>query len=254
MRTLFLLAIAVLALPLTVRAQTAEDVFEEVDRRQRAVQSQRAEVQMDLIDDRGRTRSRSMLLLTKVGSDDRTKSLLVFTAPADIRGTGLLTVENASGDEQKLYLPALRRVQRISASGRSERFAGSEFAFEDLGTRDPDDYTSRMVSVVDDAFVIEVVPKSDDVSIYDRIVLGIDKERYTIRRADYYEGSTVVKRLRASEFEEVIPGAWQARRLVMEDLESGRRTVLTFTARDSGRPIQDGVFTDRQLQRGATGL
>ena len=235
-------------------AQSADEIFEEVDRRQRLVESQRAELQMEIVDEQGRTRTRQMLLLTKVGADDRTKSLVVFTAPADIRGTGLLTVETGAGDEQKLYLPALRRVQRIAGSNRGERFAGSDFTYEDLGSRDPDAYTSTLFRTTADAFVLDIRPTDAADTAYDRIVLGIDKDRYTILRADYYEGDTVVKRLRSSDFEEVIPGVWQAGRLVMEDVENGRQTILTFTNRDSGTALRDDLFTERQLQRGATGL
>src|SRR5690606_1272860 len=102
---------------------------------------------------------REMLLLSKQGADGRGRALVVFTAPADIRGTGLLTVETARGDEQQLYLPALPRVQRIAGSGRQERFAGSDFTYEDHSTRDPDDDTTRLASTTDDAFIIEATPR-----------------------------------------------------------------------------------------------
>ncbi|MDX1418661.1 MAG: outer membrane lipoprotein-sorting protein [Rubricoccaceae bacterium] len=245
----------VLALTVPAAAQSADEVFREVDRRQRAVEQQRAEVRMEIEDERGRTRTREMLLLSKQGDDDRGRALVVFTAPADIRGTGLLTVETDRGDEQQLYLPAMRRVQRIAGAGRQERFAGSDFTYEDLSTRDPDDYTSRMASTTDDAFILEAVPKPGVESAYGRILLGIDRERYTILRADYFdEGGRMVKRLRASDFSEVVPGTWQPGRLVMEDLEEGRRTVLTFVDRDSDALLRDDLFTERQLQRGAAGL
>lgn len=253
MRTLSLLAL--LLLPLAALAQSASDVFDEVERRQKLVTAESASIRMESVDDRGRTRTRAMDLRTKIGADDRAKSILVFTGPADIRGMGLLTIEAAGGDDQKLYLPALGRVQRIAGSKRTERFAGSDFTYEDLSTRDPDDYATRMASTTDDAFIIEAAPEPGVESAYGRILLGIDRARYVILRADYFDGNDrLVKRLRASGFEEVAPGTWQPGRLVMEDLRDGRQTVLTFTSRDSRTPLRDDVFTERQLQRGAAGL
>ncbi|MDX1530783.1 MAG: outer membrane lipoprotein-sorting protein, partial [Rhodothermales bacterium] len=126
-------------------AQTASEVFEEVERRQKLVANEEAAIRMEIVDERGRTRTRQMRTYTKVGADDRAKSLVVFTGPADIRGMGLLTIERDGGDEQQLYLPALRRVQRISGSQRGERFAGSDFTYEDLSTRDPDEYRVALV-------------------------------------------------------------------------------------------------------------
>ena len=63
-----------------------------------------------------------------------TKSLLVFEWPGDIRNTGLLTHarKNAS-DRQWLFLPSIRRVKKISSSGRSGSFVGSEFSYQGHG-------------------------------------------------------------------------------------------------------------------------
>jgi outer membrane lipoprotein-sorting protein len=243
-----LLAAALLA-P-AAAAQSAQEVFDEVERRQRLVQNEQAELEMRIEDSRGRARTRSMQVFTKVGDDDRQRSLLVFTGPGDIRGTGLLTIETASGDDQKLYLPALGRVQRIAGGQRAERFAGSDFTFEDLGTRDPAQYDVRMLDTTADAFVIEARPRDTD-SQYGRIVLTIDRQRYAVRRADHYDRRDQrVKVLQADNFREVASGVFRADRLIMQDLVANRQTVLTFASRETGRELSDDLFTERQLQRG----
>jgi len=245
-----LTALVLFLLPAAAVAQTtASDVFDEVERRQNLVSTESASLQMEIVDERGRTRTRSMDLRTKL-DDGRTKSILVFTGPADIRGMGLLTVETGSGDDQRLYLPALGRVQRIAGSKRGERFAGSDFTYEDLGTRDPDQYDVEMLETTDDVFVFEARPKDDD-SDYSRIVLTVDRERYVIRRAEHFgQSGQLAKVLTAEDFAEVAPDSWRANRLTMEDVQADRRTVLTFTDRDTGDALSDNLFTERQLQRG----
>ncbi len=244
-------ALLLFLLPLAALAQTsASDVFREVERRQNLVTSEAASIRMEIVDERGRTRTRSMDLRTKLGSGDRAKSIIVFTGPADIRGTGLLTVETAGGDDQKLYLPALGRVQRIAGSKRGERFAGSDFTYEDLGTRDPNQYDVRMIETTPDAFAFEARPKDRD-SKYGRIVLTVDRERYVVERAEHYDRSNeLAKVLTATDFTEVVPGAWRANALAMEDVQADRRTVLTFSDRKTGTDLSDDLFTERQLQRG----
>jgi outer membrane lipoprotein-sorting protein len=250
MRTLLLLPVLLVLLPLGAVAQDAKEVFREVERRQNLVKNEEAAIRMDIIDERGRTRSRSMTVYTKVGADDRAKSLVVFTAPADIRGMGLLTIETARGDDQKLYLPALGRVQRIAGSRRTERFAGSDFTYEDLGTRDPDAYTSRMLETRPNAFVLEVIPQDRD-SQYGRIVLTVDRARYAILQADYFDrAGQKVKSLTAEGLTEVAPGAFRPATMTMRDLKDNRRTVLTFTERKTDRVLPDDLFTERQLERG----
>ena len=244
-----LLALLLALAPLSALAQSASDVFDEVERRQNLVTSESASIRMEIVDERGRTRTRSMDLRTKLDGD-RTKSILVFTGPADIRGTGLLTVEADGGDEQKLYLPALGRVQRIAGSKRGERFAGSDFTYEDLGTRDPEQYTVKMVETTPDAFVFEARPKDSD-SKYSLIVLTVDRERYVVERAEHYDrGNELAKVLTATDFAEAVTGAWRANRMVMEDVQADRRTVLTFTDRETGTSLRDDLFTERRLQRG----
>ena len=60
---------------------------------------------------------------------DGDKSMFVFDEPRDVKGTALLIhAHRESTDDQWLYLPALKRVKRISSSNRSGSFMGSEFA------------------------------------------------------------------------------------------------------------------------------
>ena len=253
MRLLLLGFAALLILP-SASAQSAEDIFREVDRRQRQVQSQRAEIDMEIVDGRGRTRTSSMILLTKIGEGDTFKTLVVFTAPEDIRGTGLLTLHTASGDEQMFYVPALDRVQRVDGSLRGERLGGSDFTFEDITPRDPDDYTLHLIRTTETAWIIRATPKTAAVSAYGKVVLMVDRQRYTILRVDCYDHQNRrIKRLVASEFEEVRPGVWQASRLSMEDEASGRRTTLSFSNR-SLVSLSDALFTEQQLRLGVDGL
>lgn len=247
MKALVLLA---LLLPTLALAQSASDVFDEVERRQKLVTTESASIRMEIVDERGRTRTRAMDVRTKISDGDRAMSILVFTSPADIRGTGLLTIEASGGDDQKLYLPALGRVQRIAGSKRTERFAGSDFTYEDLGTRNPDEYDVSMGTPTPEAFVLDARPRDTD-SQYGRIVLTVDRERYVVTKAEHYDRSgTLAKVLTASDFTEVAPGAWRANRLVMEDVQEGRRTELTFGDRQAGTPLRDDLFTERQLERG----
>lgn len=251
---LTLFALAALLIAPSVASQSAESIFREVDRRQRQVPSQRADIDMEIVDDRGRARSSSMILLTKIGDGDTFKALVVFTAPEDIRGTGLLTLHSASGDEQMFYVPALDRIQRVDGSLRGERLGGSDFTFEDISPRDPKDFTFHLIRTTETAWIIRATPKTAAVSEYGKIVLMVDRQRYAILRMDCYDRQNRrIKRLVASEFEEVRPGVWQASRLSMEDKASGRRTTLSFTNR-SQASLSDALFTEQQLRLGVDGL
>ena len=76
--------------------------------------------------------------------NDGDKTLFIFDSPRDVKGTATLTFTHKKGpDDQWLYLPALKRVKRITSDNRSGSFVGSEFAYEDLGSQELEKYTDR---------------------------------------------------------------------------------------------------------------
>ena len=80
-------------------------------------------------------------------SKGASRSLLIFRWPGDIRNTALLThVFTGKKNDQWLFLPALERVRRISGSGRSGSFVGSEFAFEDMADQEADKFKHQWVA------------------------------------------------------------------------------------------------------------
>ena len=75
---------------------------------------------------------------------DGDKSMFVFDQPRNVKGTALLIhAHKEAGDDQWLYLPALKRVKRISTSNRSGSFMGSEFAYEDMGSPEVEKFSYR---------------------------------------------------------------------------------------------------------------
>ena len=76
-------------------------------------------------------------------SDDGDKSLFVFDEPRDVQGTAfLIHAHREDADDQWLYLPALKRVKRISSANRSGSFMGSEFAYEDMTAQEVEKFTT----------------------------------------------------------------------------------------------------------------
>ena len=72
------------------------------------------------------------------------KHYLFLIVPKDVKGTATLTFTHKVGpDDQWLYLPALKRVKRITSENRSGSFVGSEFAYEDLGSQELEKYSKR---------------------------------------------------------------------------------------------------------------
>ncbi len=147
---------------------------------------------MELTDRSGVRRVRELVTYRQERSKGEFHSLARFLAPADIAGTGLLSVDRADGSsEQWLYLPAMDRVRRVASDRKGGRFVGSDLYFEDLQTRSPSSDNHRLVGreIIDgvDCAVVESVPVESGNSVYRRRLLWIDPQLAMVMRIDFFE-------------------------------------------------------------------
>ncbi len=228
--------------------ESARSVFEELDRRRSNAEYEMAAMTMTIHDARGRTRTRQ-LRTWNIHRDSITKQLVFFEAPADVRDTGLLTITENGEETQRVYLPAVGRVQSIGASQRSDRFMGSDFTYEDLGRQKPDDFDFTERDRDTKRILLEAVPRRE--SQYARIHFHIDPEEYLLSKAEYFNADgEIFKRLELREYRNVSGDLWRPDYMVMFDLENGRKTEIRWKERTFDEPISNDFFTDRQLRRG----
>lgn len=229
--------------------EEARQVYEELDRRLRAVVYETATLNMRIVDPRGRVRERNLDLWSFSEGDDR-RSLVRFNAPADVRGTGLLTINDGTNEVQRLFLPSLNRIQSISGNQRGDRFMGSDFTFEDLRSQDPDAFEFTTLTHDREAGRMTVRGDRTTTSTYAWAEFHIDTERYILLKAVYFDADgNAIRELTAGNITEVRDGIWRANELTMRDLRADRYTILEWTSRTIDEPINRNVFTERFLQR-----
>lgn len=181
----------------------------------------------------GETSTRNMHIKTLEQKQDGDKSLTVFDSPRDVKGTAFLSFSHPqANDEQWLYLPALKRVKRISSRNKSGSFMGSEFAFEDLTSFEVEKYDYRYIKDENlngtDTFVVENYPK-DKYSGYKRRVTWIDKAEYRIQKIDFYDRkNALLKTLNFNKYKQYLGKYWRAQQMVMVNHQSGKSTELRW--------------------------
>ena len=228
----------------------------EANKAAESARDESAEVSMTLVNDRGQTREREVVVTSKTAEDGTRRLLVRFRAPADVAGTGFLSIERRGReDDAWLYLPALRKTRRIAGTDRQDRFVGSDFTYEDLAPEKLDDHSYRLAGseTVDgtEAWVVEAAPKDPATTGYGRRRLWIGKDRGLLLQTELYDHDGVLaKRLRAGDARQV-PGTdrWRAYQLTMEDLAAGSRTVLVFSDYAIDRGVPDDYFSERYLRR-----
>ena len=182
------------------------------------------------------------------------KSLFVFDEPADVEGTALLIHANKEdSDDQWLYLPALKRVKRISSSNRSGSFMGSEFTYEDLTPQAVEKFTYRYLRDEpcgqSSCTVTERFPV-DRKSGYSRQVVWRDKDELRVRKVEYYDRKeALLKTLTLDDYQRYLERYWRAGEMTMENHLTGKSTVLTWTDYRFGADLDKRDFTRTGLRR-----
>ncbi len=186
--------------------------------------------------------------------DDGDKSLFVFDDPRDVRGTAFLVhAHRTDADDQWLYLPALRRVKRISSANRSGSFMGSEFAYEDMTPPEVEKFTHRYLrdERCGDALctVTERVPV-DKRSNYRRHLVWHDRDELRTRKVEYYDRKDAhLKTLTIAGYSQYLDQRWWAGEMTMVNHLTGKSTVLTWTDYRFRTGLADGDFAPTSLRR-----
>jgi outer membrane lipoprotein-sorting protein len=251
-------ALLIALLPLSGLAETAEEkglaIIEEADRRDTGWVDATAALDMILRNSQGQESSRALRIKSLEVDGDGDKSLSVFDAPKDIKGTALLSYTHAlTPDDQWLYLPALKRVKRIASANKSGPFVGSEFAYEDLTSQEVEKYTYRWLRDEDldghACFVIEAYPAYEN-SGYTRQVVWLDQAMYQPVRIDYYDRKdALLKTLTASDWQQYLDRYWRPGRMLMENHQTGKSTELKWFDYQFKTGLTDRDFDQDTLKR-----
>lgn len=237
---------------ISAQALTGTDIAQKVFDRDRGDDAY-AKIEMTLIDKKGNTRVREMISQRKK-SGELEKSLIRFTSPADIEGTGFLSWENKDrDDDQFLYLPALRRVRRIVSSQKDMGFVNTDFTYEDLQRRKVENDQHRLLGeekIKDwQCWKLESIPKKESDSQYGKFVSWIVKEIYVPIKVEFYDKKgQMVKRYTVNKLQK-IDGIWTEMELVMHDLKNNHETELKVKEIRYNTGISDQVFTTKNLER-----
>lgn len=213
-----------------------------------------SDMQMILRNTQGQESIREIKLKSLEQANDGDKSLTIFNQPRDVKGTAFLSFSHPVGaDEQWLYLPALKRVKRISSRNKSGPFMGSEFSFEDLSSFEIDKYGYKYLGDEQingaDSFMVEQYPV-DENSGYTRRIVWLDKAEYRVQKIDFYDRkNSLLKTLSYSDYKQYLNKYWRADTAKMVNHQSGKSTDLIFNNYAFKTGLQDSDFNRNTLKR-----
>jgi len=239
-------------------AETAEEkglaIALETDNRDKGWQDSATEMKMILRNRHGQESIREIRVTNLEVEGDGDKGLTVFDTPRDVKGTAFLSYSHAlEPDEQWIFLPALKRVKRISSSNKSGPFMGSEFAYEDISSFEIPKYSYLYLrdEMLDgmDCFVLELRPQYEH-SGYTKSHVWIDKAEYRTQKIDYYDRKdSLLKVQRFQDYQLYLDQFWRAHTMTMENQQNGKSTTLEWSNFEFQTGLTDKDFEKNDLKR-----
>ncbi len=237
-----------LFLPLMLLGQTGMDIARKMDERAEP-DDMVNDMTMILTNKKGQTRT------LKVHSvmQGREKQIIWFLEPADDRGVAFLKIEHEDrADELRMWLPGFGKMRRISSSKKSENFMGSDVTYEDMTSRDLDDYTFELLReeelAGDSVWVLQSNPKPELRSAYSRIVSWVRQADALPVKEEYYNQADDLEKTRVVETEQ-LQGYTVITRMFVENVLKSHTTELLFDNIKVDTGVKDNLFHERNLRR-----
>ena len=252
--TIILMAVLMMGAALSAQEITGLKIIENVYNRDTG-EDQTADLTMSLINSRGDERVREIKQYLK-DFGKMEKKIMFFVAPADVYNTSFMNWsydEDGKDDDQWIYLPALKRVKRISSDSKSDYFMGSDFTYDDLGDRQPTADTHKLLREEEIegemCYVVESIPKEEEY-MYAKTITWIIKDKWIGKKKEFYdEDDDHLKTLTVNE-SELIKDYLIITLSTMHNIQSDHKTIMKLENVKVDIGISDRKFTERMMKRG----
>ncbi|MCM8539428.1 MAG: outer membrane lipoprotein-sorting protein [Lentisphaeraceae bacterium] len=239
-------------------AETAEEkgltIMKEAKKRIQGFSDYTNSSVMTLKDRNGNESKRFMRSKNLEMENDGDKILIIFDQPRDVKGTALLTyTHRTEDDDQWLYLPALKRVKRISSSNKSGPFMGSEFAYEDITSEEVEKYTYKYLRDEtfndQDCFMVERFPV-DKRSGYSKQIVWLDKVNYKPLKTEFFDRKgQLLKVLLLKDYTLYIDKIWKPSIMHMVNKVNGKESTIEFSDFKFKTGLSERDFDKNSLKR-----
>ncbi|NQV40824.1 MAG: outer membrane lipoprotein-sorting protein [Candidatus Marinimicrobia bacterium] len=251
MKTLIQKAILglLIGLPMSLMAETGYELAKAMEDKA-SPKDMKSNMTMTLTNKQGKTRESTIRSIT---ADDNRKQIIWFLAPADDEGVAFLKIEHAqTDDEMRLWLPAFKKVRRISSKKKADSFMGSDLSYEDMTSRELDEYTYKILGekVVDgiDCHILESTPKEGVSRTYKRFVTYVSKADLVAILDEAYDTRDNLLKQRVMKYREE-KGYDLPVEIFVENVQKGTNTRLVFSSQEVDTGVEEDLFQEKNLKR-----
>ena len=209
-----------------------------------------SDMNMEITNKKGRKRT---LKVKSISKDNSEKQILWFLSPADDKGIAYLKIEHKNKDDEiRLWLPAFKKIRRISAKKKADSFMGSDLSYEDMTSRQIEDYNFTIIKEDNinnqDCYVMKSEPKKGIKSEYSKHLTWITKDKYLPVKEESYDNKN--KLLKAKSFKYVNLNSFDlASEIFVENMQKKTNTLLKLSNLRVNTNVKDNLFQEKNMKR-----
>ncbi len=183
------------------------------------------------------------------------KSIMFFLTPADVKNTSFMnwSYDSDKSDDQWIYLPALKKVKRISSDSKNDYFMGSDFTYDDLGDRklDADVHKLLKEETIDGhtCYVVESISK-DEEYMYSKTKTWIRKDNFVGMKKKFYDEDGDLLKILSIKKIEKIEGFWVISHSEMKNVQKNHKTSMKLSGIKINTGVSASKFSERMMMRG----
>jgi outer membrane lipoprotein-sorting protein len=220
-------------------SQDASAILAKMDNIMFSPKDKQGKITITLTGKNEKEKVREAIMMQK-GTDKR---LYRYTQPESQAGIATLSLP---GDVMWMYMPALGKPKKISLLARSQSFTGTDFSYEDMATTPyAERYVPMLIRTEANAYVMQLSPLSKD-SKYSYIIATLDKTNGYPIKMEFYDKKE--KKFKEATYQyEKIGKYWNAKEVVMTDLDKNHSTSIQLSDVKFDQGLSDDLFTVENL-------
>lgn len=222
----------------------AAEILRRMDKAISGYADQEMDVTMTVVDTDGTRKSYDFTVQQK-----GTRQRMIRFHSGEMKGMATLVEDR---DRVYVYLPGFKKVRRVAAHSMNQTFAGSDFTNDDMAALTWADEYDAVIEREDDAnWTLRCTPKPGSQARHPQALLTVAKGTFYQVAVEYRdERGQALRRMESADLKSFPGGADRFSTVVLSDVRTGHRTILTITGFRVNRGLADGVFSQRQLEWG----
>jgi hypothetical protein len=209
-----------------------------------------SDMNMEITNKKGRKRS---LKVKSISKDNSKKQILWFLSPADDKGIAYLKIEHENKDDEiRLWLPAFKKIRRISAKKKADSFMGSDLSYEDMTSRPINDYKFSIIKeeLIDnnECYILKSEPRKGIKSEYSKHLTWVTKDKYLPLKEESYDNEN--KLLKAKSFKYIDLNSFElVSEIFVENMQKKTNTLLKLSNLQVNTNVKDNLFQEKNMKR-----